>query len=256
MTVHYSHPYLQTPVHKLTVDLVGLGGTGSQVLTNLARMNEALNGLGHPGLFVRAWDPDLVTTSNMGRQLFSPADIDMNKATVLISRINRFFGYEWQAVPTTYKGTDTSNITITCVDTAKARLAIHSKLYFSLHGQRTPQPTEKPFYWLDIGNLQKTGQCILGTLQKIQQPKSEHKRKFVLKTVVEAFPQLKKVKDEDQGPSCSLAEALEKQDLFINSTLSQFGCNILWKLIREGMIKYQGCYVNLETLSVNPIKIS
>ena len=32
-----------------------------------------------------------------------------------------------------------------------------------------------------------------------------------------------RVKEEESGPSCSLAEALEKQDLFINSTLAQLG---------------------------------
>jgi PRTRC genetic system ThiF family protein len=254
MTVHYVHPYFLNPPHKITVDLVGLGGTGSIVLTNLARMNEALTGLGHPGLHVRAWDNDIVSSSNMGRQLFSPADLDQNKASVLITRVNRFFGYEWQAVPRLYIGKETSNITITCVDTAKARIDIHKKIYFSPSALSTH--TDKPYYWLDIGNLQTTGQVILGTLVKIGQPKSEHKRKFVVPTVIEKFPQIKRIKEKDQGPSCSLAEALEKQDLFINSTLAQFGCNILWKLIREGMIKYHGCYVNLETLSVNPIKIS
>lgn len=255
MTVHYTHPYLLAPVHKITVDLVGLGGTGSQVLTNLARMNEALMGLNHPGLHVRAWDPDIVSTSNMGRQLFSPADLNQNKALVLITRVNRFFGYEWEARPQLYTGKDHSNITITCVDTAAARIKIHGNLYFTLRAQTANNDVNKPYYWLDIGNLQKTGQCVLGSVIKIQQPPSEHHRKFVLPTVVEKFPQLKKIKEENQGPSCSLAEALQKQDLFINSTLAQFGCNLLWKLIREGVIKYHGCYVNLETLSVNPIRI-
>ena len=32
-----------------------------------------------------------------------------------------------------------------------------------------------------------------------------------------------KIKENESGPSCSLAEALEKQDLFINSTLAHIG---------------------------------
>lgn len=252
--IHYTHPYLRTPQHKVTVELAGMGGTGSQVLTGLARMNEALMGLGHPGLHVRAWDPDIVSTANMGRQLFSPADLNLNKATVLISRVNRYFGYEWQAMPELYTGKEKGNILITCVDTAKARLQIHSKVYFQQSSKTAPY--DFAYYWLDIGNLQKTGQVVLGSLCKISQPASKEKRKFVLPTVVEKFPQLKRIKEELQGPSCSLAEALEKQDLFINSTLAQFGCNLLWKLIKDGEIRYQGCYVNLETLSVNPIRLS
>ncbi len=62
-------------------------------------------------------------------------------------------------------------------------------------------------------------------------------------------------KDEDSGPSCSLAEALEKQDLFINSTLAQLGCNLLWKMFRHGMLEHRGLYLNLETLTVNPIRV-
>ncbi len=31
---------------------------------------------------------------------------------------------------------------------------------------------------------------------------------------------------------CSLAEALEKQDLFINSTLAHIGCDLLWKNVQ------------------------
>ncbi|MBP7398212.1 MAG: hypothetical protein KA954_01410 [Chitinophagales bacterium] len=118
-----------------------------------------------------------------------------------------------------------------------------------------PDPVNIPYYWLDIGNLQKTGQCVLGTLHPSYPPANDKTAKRTLKNVVQKFPQLKRIKEEIQGPSCSLAEALEKQDLFINSTIAQFGCNLIWKLIREGSIRYHGCYVNLETLTVNPIKI-
>lgn len=253
---HFTHHYLRHPMHKVTIDLIGVGGTGSQVLNNLARMNHALIGLDHPGLHVRTWDPDMVTDSNIGRQLFSPADLHQNKALVLTSRVNRFFGTEWESVPTTFSGKDFSNITISCVDSAAARIEIDAHLK---REENRPQPYNEKFYWLDMGNLQKTGQVILGTLQsssmpsKGTYPSGSYSR--TLKTVVQKFPQLKKIKDEDQGPSCSLAEALQKQDLFINSILAQFSCNLLWKLIREGELNYHGCFVNLETLSVNPIKI-
>jgi len=253
MTIHYTHEYLLYPVHKITVDVIGLGGTGSIVLTNLARMNQALMGLGHPGLHVRAWDNDEVTVANAGRQLFSPADVGQNKALILITRINRFFGFDWQAVPQKYTGKETSNILITCVDTAKARLTIAQNISSK---KQIGEPYDECYYWLDIGNLQKTGQCVLGTIQTVKQPKkTEFKTKSSLHHVVQKFPALKKLKEENQGPSCSLAEALEKQDLFINSTLAQFGCNLLWKLLREGQLRYHGCYVNLETMTVNPIRI-
>ncbi len=62
-------------------------------------------------------------------------------------------------------------------------------------------------------------------------------------------------KDEDSGPSCSLADALERQDLFINSALAQLGCNLLWKLFRYGKLEHRGLYLDLETLTANPIQV-
>lgn len=253
MIYHYTHPYLITPQHRVTIDLVGMGGTGSQVLTGLARMNEALLGLGHPGLHVRAWDNDEVTTANLGRQMFSQADLGLNKAVVLISRVNKFFGSSWESMPENYTGSTTSNIIITCIDTAKGRVEIDNKL--NQRYKFSDESFDRPIYWLDLGNLQHTGQVVLGTLCKINQPKVDFVTRAVLPTVVKKFPALKRIREETQGPSCSLAEALEKQDLFINSTLAQFGCNILWKLFKEQRIKHHGCFINLENLVVNPIKI-
>lgn len=254
MVVHFTDPYLLNPPHLITINLIGCGGTGSQMLTNLARLNETLIALNHPGLQVYAWDGDIITGANIGRQLFSPADIGTNKAVCLITRINRFFGYSWEARAEHYAGQRRANITISCVDSAHARLGIAS--HFKTPGN-SDEPTMKNKYWLDLGNLKKTGQVVLGTAPGalIVQPKSEHETVRVLPDVIKMFPQLKKMKEKDQGPSCSLAQAISRQDLFINSTLAQFGANILWKLFREGMIRYQGCYVNLDTLIVNPIKI-
>lgn len=258
--LHYTHEYLLNPQHKVSVDLIGVGGTGSQVLSGLARMNEALMKLNHPGLHVTAWDPDIVSDANMGRQLFSTADLGQNKAAVLITRVNRFFGTDWQAKGMNYTGKETSNILITCIDTAAGRIKIAEQLSKYNYSNRR-QPYDDAYYWLDLGNLQNTGQVVLGTVQKIPQPPKHPKLpkseaiKSVLPNVVKKFPQLKKIVEAKQGPSCSLAEALEKQDLFINSTMAQFGCGLIWKLFREGKIRYHGCYVNLETLSVNPIRI-
>ena len=57
--------------------------TGSQVITNLARMSMALQALGHPGLHVTVFDPDTVSQANIGRQLFSETELGLNKAVSL-----------------------------------------------------------------------------------------------------------------------------------------------------------------------------
>ena len=63
------------------------------------------------------------------------------------------------------------------------------------------------------------------------------------------------IKEKDSGPSCSLAEALGKQDLYINSMLAQFGFGILWRMLKDGRTLYRGAYVNLDTLRVNPVPV-
>ena len=90
--VHYIDSYLMNPQHPVTVNIIGAGGTGSQVLTCMARLDVTLRALGHPGLFVTLYDPDTVTEANIGRQLFSPSELGLNKAQCLVTRINHFFG--------------------------------------------------------------------------------------------------------------------------------------------------------------------
>ena len=69
--VHFTDNDLINPTNPITVNLIGAGGTGTQVLTALARMNHALTELNHPGFSVRLWDNDVVTEANLGRQLFA-----------------------------------------------------------------------------------------------------------------------------------------------------------------------------------------
>mgnify|MGYP001515621561 FL=1 len=240
--VHYIDNYLIDPQHPVTVNLIGAGGTGSQVLTCLARLDVTLRALGHPGLSVTLYDPDIVSGTNIGRQLFSDSDIGLNKAKCLITRVNNFFGNDWKAEPRPYpsvlkevKRDEIANITVTCTDN---------------------MDNATPLYWMDFGNTQTTGQVIMGTvLKKIRQPASTLYEAVGSLKVITRFVKYARVKEEDSGPSCSLAEALEKQDLFINSTLAQLGCNILWKMFRNGMIEHHGVYLNLATMKVNPISI-
>ena len=243
--MHQTEKYLLNPQHPVTVSLVGCGGTGSQMLTNLGRIDFALKNLGHPGMHVTAFDPDEISESNIGRQLFSPADIGQNKATVLITRVNRFYGLDWEAVTAKYSKSGRSNIIISCVDTARARIEIE-KTFPVKPGNMNPY--DIPFYWLDIGNTQRTGQVVLGT---VLSPKG-----IYLPNIIKMFPDIEAMdNEEDQGPSCSLAQALTRQDLFINSTLATLAADLLWKLFREMRLNYHGVFVNLDTMKMNPISV-
>lgn len=259
--VHYIDNYLINPQHPVTVNLIGAGGTGSQVLTSLARLDVTLRGLGHPGLFITLYDPDIVTEANIGRQLFSSSEMGLNKAQCLVTRINNFFGNDWKAEPTIFptmlkdsRWNNMANITITCTDNIKSRLDLWNIL------KAVPVPDYRdyktPLYWMDFGNTQTSGQVVLGTVpKKIKQPTSQLYTTVSSLKVITRLVKYARVKEEDAGPSCSLAEALEKQDLFINSTLAQLGCHILWRMFRIGMIEQHGVFLNLDTMKMNPISV-
>lgn len=251
--IHYTHPYFINPPHPITVAVIGCGGNGSQMLMQLARINESLKKLGHIGLHVTAFDNDIISEANMGRQLFSPAELGLNKSVALITRINRFYANSWKAVPHLFNETmppeyTAANLFISCVDTIKSRKEIEQTI-------NRPYPVNMvgpeyiPRYWMDLGNSKHTGQFIIGTLKNTGNSSPK------MPCVFKKFPGMKKQKEEDSGPSCSLAEALNKQDLFINSTLAQLASGLLWKMFREGKIDYQGAFLNLQTLQIAKIKI-
>lgn len=260
--IHYTDAYLLSPQHPVTIFVIGAGGTGSQVITNLARMNMALQAMGHPGLHITVYDPDIVTEANIGRQLFCESELGENKAIALVTRINRFFGYTWSAENCCYpsrrnRNKDSgrlANIIITCTDNVRSRLDLWQLL--KNHRETNINNEKTPLYWMDFGNTQNTGQVLIGNIRnKIPQPTSDKYIPMPKMNVITEEISYSTIKEEDSGPSCSLAEALRKQDLFINSMLAQVGCNILWKMFKEGRTIHRGAYVNLTTLRVNPIPV-
>lgn len=256
LKAHFIAPELLNPTNPITVCLIGAGGTGSQVLTGLARMSHSLQQLGHAGFQVSLWDDDVITDANRGRQLFAESEVGLSKATALITRTNRFFGTAWKAIAkpfTADTATGSYAIYISCVDSAAARFGIAevlNDLNVSSHRADTPR------YWMDFGNSKDTGQVVLSTIGNIKQPSSD---KFVpvgsLPQVTREFTELLLQGDSEDLPSCSLAEALEKQDLFINSVLAQMGCSLLWQLFRQGFTLERGFFLNLANFRSQPLAV-
>lgn len=261
--VHFTDSYLISPTNPITVNVIGAGGTGSQVLTALARMNHAFVELEHAGLSVRLWDDDIVEQANLGRQLFAECELGLHKSVALINRCNRFFGTNWKAESRKFEKDhfgeipeeSSATITITCVDNVQTRFDVAQILKGTgYRGNYRDTPT----YWLDFGNNRDTGQVLLSTVGNIRQPQSEKYETVAnLPFVTDEFGELlKQSEQQDDTPSCSLAEALQKQDLYINSSLSQMGCSLLWSLFRHGMTPYRGFFLNLNTYQSQPIKVA
>lgn len=229
------------------VAVVGAGGTGSQVITALAQMHHALRSLEHPGLDVTVIDDDVVSPSNVGRQWFFSSDVGMPKARVLVNRVNMTLGTNWQSAVVRLSASDKldARLVIGCVDTRVARFNIMRALEEGCVGSA---------YWLDFGNRRYDGQVILGQVTRARRKTNAETK---LPHAGELFPDIidPNVIDPDEGPSCSLAEALTKQSLFINRTLVGHGMAMLWELLHTGQIEYHGVFVNLKTGRANSLPV-
>jgi len=258
--LHKVTPYLIEAASPITVNLIGAGGTGGHMLTYLARFNHALIQLGRPGLHVVLHDADVVTMANLARQNFAEAELGMNKAVALITRVNRFFGTQWIASSERYERDAmgylpyfaSANITISCVDTIEARYEIENILF----GEMNAEYVRQPYYWIDLGNGRYSGQGVISTVNQWEQPRGKT-NKYIgqLDTVTTLFGHLMDKTKQKNEPSCSLAEALKKQDLMINPTLANLGASMVWKLLTNNIINSCGFFTNLQTLITRSIPI-
>lgn len=231
---------------KVRVTVVGCGGTGSTVASGLPYLHQAMLAWGHPyGLDVTFVDGDRISRTNCVRQPFSESEIGLYKATVLATRINLFWGLGWRGISEFVDEgwREETDILIGCVDSRKSRsLVTSTSTYWNCH------------YWLDLGNNAECGQFVLG------QPANAKNKKLGLRlpTVAELYPEIidPKLDKKDRLPACSAAEALDRQEPFINQTLAYHSLAMLARLFRYGRLSHQGCFINLATgrMTSLPIK--
>ena len=239
-------------VHKLNrsrsmyrVVVVGCGGTGSAIIGGLPFLHQALTATGHPGIQVIVADGDKVSATNCVRQPFSESEIGLFKSTALVNRLNLFWGLKWLASTeyVTRKTEGRVDILVSCVDTRTARSELIKSPLFG-----------ECAYWLDIGNTADGGQFVLG------QPKNNRNRKTPhrLPTVAELFPEIIKpgLDRNDDLPSCSAVESLERQEPFINQTLAYCALAMFARLFRHGEIPYHGGFVSLATGRTAPLRVA
>lgn len=231
--------------------VVGAGGSGSAIVMGLPYLHQAMRAWGHfYGLEVTLMDGDVVSETNCVRQPFSWSDVGQNKATVLINRINLFWGTKWDAQPmcfaeTTLRSNDDRNpdLVIGCVDTRAARSVIERALI---------KRSSYVAYWLDLGNNASSGQYVLG------QPLNGRNRRKAerLRIVTELYPEIADVTaGEDTLPSCFAVEALERQEPFINQTLAASALAMLARLFRYGRLCHHGGFFNAKNGQITAIPV-
>ncbi|WIW89279.1 PRTRC system ThiF family protein [Sphingobium sp. V4] len=245
---HYLRASYDNKVIKIL--LVGCGGNGAQMLMGLASLDTALRAISSRSLHVTVVDDDTVSEANLGRQPFYRCDLGNSKARTLTERINLAHGLTWKAVHGRAPGdveVAAMDIVISCVDTASARRAIGAAIDAC---EREFDNLKPPAYWLDLGNRATDGQFILGC------PKGAGDQPGHLPTVLEYFPELAddSVADDD-APSCSVAEALDRQSLFVNRVVASHALALLFDLLGRGSIGHAGAFINLASGQALPIPL-
>ncbi len=254
MDTHRLHEELLE--REVRVLVVGCGGNGSAIIGGLPYLHLSMLAQGHPyGLSVTVMDGDTISPFNSVRQPFTRSEIGLNKAIVLVNRINLFWGLDWQAIPQaltaqtlapSYAGYGEPHlrpdIVIGCVDSHAARAIIaQSTAGFSRVG-----------YLLDLGNSASTGQSVLGEPQNERNKRSRTR----LRTVAELYPEVADpALEDDNEPSCSAIEALSRQECFVNGVLAQHALALLARLFRYGEISYHGGFINLATGATSVLRV-
>ncbi len=226
------------PRHRLSISVHGVGGTGSFLLSKLARLNVILQELnGYPGLHVTAYDGDKIEDHNYVRSTFSPADAGMPKATTIMTRINRYYGLKWVAHDRHFTREDeNTNIVFLCVDSLKARKEIISLL--SLKGYHN----SLHLYTFDIGNEKSHGQIILS-----ESSANNPDIKDMSKMSWDYFP----MTEDASSASCSMRESLSAQSVFINEWMAVLAAEMLKEFILSPVMPYNAIFTNLEDMNIS-----
>lgn len=239
--------YIKNPSLAITITVIGAGGTGSLFLQQLARIVYAYRALYNRECVVVVCDGDRVSESNIGRQGFSPNEVGANKAYSIVSKINRFYGFDWLASCNYFDYKKRNDITlreyganfiISAVDSKACRKQIKRLFQDSYKLNETPE--YKAHFWMDLGNTKTTGNVVVAS-PELGWP-----------DVIDEYGSF--MKSKAKGSSCSLAMALNEQDLFINPTVATIGAKWLWECLTKSEMDWRGAFINLDTLAVRKLK--
>jgi PRTRC genetic system ThiF family protein len=238
------------------VIVVGLGGTGACVARAIARVvyDMRRNNLHVPDLaFI---DPDTVEENNVGRQMFTAADVGQNKAEVLARRFNICLGLSIEAIPEPvdnkrhFKGYRNHELIVAAVDNHEARreLAKTSTL------------------WLDCGNHRNAGQVVVGNTDKVERITRElenvddENRITYLPNAALVFPQLLQPGPDaaaaENDLSCAELMARQEQHLLVNDMMANIAAQYAYKLLLGQPVTTFITFVDADGLNMRSVPIT
>lgn len=232
------------------IDLVGVGGTGSALAIDLARLAYHAREKGID-VKLRLIDHDCVEPKNVGRQQFSEFEIGRNKAETMAARLNYWLGLEVAAVPHRFTADIDSpygpRIVIGAVDNPAARREIHGHCFNS------------PAWWIDAGNGEFGGQVLIG---------NERETTIYIEPlrIVDGLPLpslqapalLEDEPEVEQELDCALRMVQDEQSLNVNRMMAVYAAQAVYDIVIRGELAWMSAAVSLNppSASSRPIKLS
>ena len=242
------------PRHAINhVVVVGVGGTGSALARSIARIIYDMNRRNlHVPRFTLI-DPDIVEEKNVGRQMFTPADIGRNKAVLLSRRFNLALGLSSTAIPEPFNPEHHPNgpgtLLVGCVDNHEARRMLAQA---------------ECTCWLEQGNHLQSGQSICGTISdrtRILDALDRMDRQggviHDLPNAALIFPELLEPDPDPEfepGVSCADLAELGQQHILINDAIATAGATYVYRLLHRIPLTSFMSFVNLD--AIRPVPVS
>lgn len=244
---------------RLTVVLVGVGGTGSALAPGLARLAYLLRskGVGLEMLFV---DHDTIQHRNVLRQNYSEFEAGCFKVDALSFRLNATFGLDITAVPAAFSaerfdkwtaGCDRrtgANLIISAVDNHLARREI-AKVVAAQNGR---------WYCLEAGNEHSSGQVLLGNATDPDAIKFD---KLGLCTGLPSpylqEPALLEPPPEDGTPlSCADLMLREEQSPVVNQMVAAIAADYAYQFLVRRELMQMASYFALAPVTAKSIRLT
>ena len=253
-------------LHPREIVLVGTGGSGSHLARAIARILAHMQSLHMNVPSLTLIDPDTIEERNVSRQLFSPAEIGMNKAEVIAQRLSCALGLSIEWIPEAFN--------------AKRHLARDSYGLILIdavdnHLARRELAQVNRGVIIACGNHRSAGQVTIGNVQDREEAlrylEDVEKRQYTLgnkhtlsylPTAYAIFPELLEPESiptiaHDDGASCADLVLQGEQDILINDTIAIIAARYVQQLLFRQPIQSFLTYCNIEgTFSVRPVPIT
>lgn len=245
LTIDPIVPFLVPDLHFVTIVLIGCGGTGSHIAQSLARLAVHCRDSGGPAIELVFVDGDRVEAKNVGRQLFSVADIGRNKAQVLAGRFSAVFGLEIAADPEMLTGQRIQmepggySIIVGAVDGAAGRRAIRETLHqFHL--------------WIDCGNHESSGQVVVGSAASKDRLKGALALGIcgALPAAPVIYPELLIDAPERPQQDCAAAMQDNAQSLCVNQAMAAVASQYLYQVVIKRRLATFRTVIDLSSLTM------